>query len=95
MVMVRSMPVKPIAVMVGEHDTRIWRILHHYVDQSCEREDYSAVSTVGLDETSTRRSHNYVTLFVDFANSQVLFATEGKDASTVQRCHDDFAAHKR
>lgn len=94
MVMAKSMPVKAIAALVDEHDTRIWRIVHHYVDQAREKEDYSAVTTVGVDETSSKRGHNYVTLFADLATSKVLFATEGKDASTVQRFRDDFAKHK-
>jgi transposase len=28
------MPVKPIGELVGEHDTRIWRVIHHYVDEA-------------------------------------------------------------
>jgi len=94
MVMARSMAVKAIATIVGEHDTRIWRIVHHYVDQAREMEDYSAVTTVGVDEPSSKRGHNSVTLFADLARSKVLFATEGKDASTVERFRDDLVAHK-
>lgn len=94
MLMARSMAVKTIATLVGEHDTRIWRIIHHYVDQARAKEDYSAVTSVGVDETSSKRGHNYVTLFVDLARSKVLFATEGKDASTVERFRDDLVAHK-
>ena len=32
MTMVSAMPVKAVARMVGEHDTRLWRVIHHYVD---------------------------------------------------------------
>ena len=94
MAMAKSMPVKAIAAIIGEHDTRIWRIINHYVEQAREQEDYSAVTTVGVDETSSKRGHNYVTLFVDLAVSKVLFATEGKDASTVKRFRNDLAVHK-
>jgi transposase len=58
------------------------------------QKDYSAVTTVGVDETSSKHGHNYVTLFADLATSKVLFVTEGKDASTVQRFRDELAEHQ-
>ena len=94
MMIARSMPVKAIAAIVGEHDTRIWRIIHHYVEQARSQENYSAVTTLGVDETSSKSGHNSMTLFADLATSKVLFVTEGKDASTVQRFRDDLAAHQ-
>ena len=93
MVMAKAMPVNTIAAIVGEYDTRIWRIINHYVEQSRKQEDYSEVTTVGVDETASKRGHNYVSLFVDVAASKVLFATEGKDAATVKRFHDDLIVH--
>src|ERR1035441_7913509 len=41
MALVKEMPVKPIGELVGEHDTKIWRIVHHYVDQAVEAQDLS------------------------------------------------------
>lgn len=32
----RAMPVAAAARVVDEHDTRIWRVLHHYVDDARE-----------------------------------------------------------
>ena len=94
MAMAKSMPVNAIAAIVGEHDTRLWRIIHYYVDQARQQEDYSTVTSVGVDETSSKRGHNYVTLFADLTTSKVLFVTEGKEASTVQRFRDDLVAHR-
>ena len=94
MTLVKSMPVKTVASFVDEYDTRIWRILHHYVDQGRERADHSKVTHVGVDETSSKRGHNYVSLFVDLKEAQILFATAGKDASTVKRFQQDLIAHK-
>jgi transposase len=37
MALVKEMPVKAIGRLVGEHDTKIWRIVHHYVDRAVER----------------------------------------------------------
>jgi transposase len=60
MVLAREMPVLAITQLVGEHDTRLWRILHHYVDAARAKADFSTVETVGIDETSSRRGHQYI-----------------------------------
>jgi len=93
MMMAKAMPVKSIADIVKEHDTRLWRVLNHYVHESRQESDFSAVTEVGVDETSSKRGHNYVGLFVDMKSSQVLFTTEGKDASTLERFSADLEAH--
>ena len=93
MTMLSAMPVRTVAKMVGEHDTRLWRVLHHYVDQARARADASTVTRVAIDETAARRGHDYITLFVDIDQARVLFATEGKDAATVAAFADDLAAH--
>lgn len=93
MVLAKAMPVKTIAEFVNEHDTRLWRILHHYVDEARQAADHSQVKHVGMDETSRRKGHNYVSLFVDLDETRVLFATDGKDASTVDRFKEDLIAH--
>jgi hypothetical protein len=67
MALVAEMPVKAAAEIVGEHDTRCWRILHHYVDRAREATSHAGVSTIGIDETSSRRGQDYVSLFVDLA----------------------------
>jgi transposase len=93
MTLAKAMPVKTIAEFVNEHDTRLWRILHHYVDEARDKADYSDIRNVGMDETSRKRGHNYVSLFVDLDTPKVLFATEGKDASTVERFKQDLTDH--
>jgi len=93
MTMLSAMPVNAVARMVGEHDTRLWRVLHHYVEQARARGDASQVTRVAIDETAARRGHDYITLFVDIEQARVLFATQGRDAGTVAAFADDLAAH--
>src|SRR5689334_15552374 len=93
MTMVSAMPVKAVARIVDEHDTRLWRIVHHYVDEGRARTDASAVSRLAIDETAARRGHDDITLFVDIDQARVLFTTEGKDAATVAAFAEDLAAH--
>ena len=94
MIMAREMPVKALSRIVKEHDTRLWRILNHYVEEARREADFSSVKEVGVDETSNKRGHNYVTLFVDLEEPKTIFVTEGKDASTLSRFKEDLESHK-
>lgn len=91
--LVREMPVLAVARIVGEHDTRIWRIVHHYVKQARQLQDLSNVHHIAVDETSTARGHNYVTVVADTQQKRVIFVTPGKDASTLSRFVEDFSLH--
>lgn len=88
-----AMPVARAAVMLGEHDTRIWRILEHHVAAARACVDYSKVRKVGMDETAAARGQDYVSIFADSEKGRVLFATEGRDKATVAAFADDLAAH--
>ncbi len=93
MMMAREMPVKSVANIVGETDMRLWRIVNHYVDEAVEAQDLSGVERVGLDDTSSRRGHDYVTVFCDLDERRAVYVTEGRDASTVQRFTDFLGDH--
>jgi transposase len=90
----RHMPVSAASRLTGEHDTRLWRILEAYVEGARERTDMSGVSRIGVDETSFKPGHQYVTLVSDLDSRRVLFVTEGKDAQTMADFKTDFQAHK-
>jgi transposase len=89
----RKMPVLAVAQIVGEHDTRLWRLIDHWVNDARDRREDGAVKEVGIDETSSKRGHNYISVFVDLEKRRVLFATPGKDAATVEAFAKDLAAH--
>ncbi len=93
MTMLSAMPVSAVARMVGEHDTRLWRVIHHYVGEAREAMDASGVTRVAIDETAAARGHTYISLFVDIDQARVLFATQGKDAATVAAFAEDLRAH--
>jgi transposase len=93
MALVREMPVNAAAALLGEHDTRIWRVIDHYVQSARAKADYSEVCRVGMDETSSRRGHNYISLFFDMDRRQLLFGTEGHDHETVKAFAEDLKAH--
>lgn len=88
-----GMTPRSVGRLIGEHDTRIWRLLDHYVQIARKEEDFSDVRALGVDETSRRRGHKYVTVFTDLQQSKVLFVTEGKDAATIGAFKEDLKAH--
>ena len=55
MALVKEMPVNALAGLVGEHDTKIWRVVHHYVDAAVDAQDLSGMTRLGLDDTNFRR----------------------------------------
>jgi transposase len=84
MALVAEMPVAAVAALIGEEDKRIWRIVHHYVDRAVEAQDLSGLERAGLDETSSRRGQNYVSVFADLDERRAVYVTEGRDQGTVQ-----------
>lgn len=88
----KNMTVNNVADTVGENDTRLWRIILHYVEKARALADYSDVSKIGMDETS-KKGRNYISVFVDIEKRKVLFVADGKDQTTVDRFTEDFLAH--
>lgn len=93
MTLMQDMPIRAVSELVGECDTRLWRVLDHYVTTGRDARSLESVTTLGIDETAARRGHHYVTLAVDTATGAVIFATPGKDAATVTALTEDFEAH--
>ncbi len=81
LLLLREMPVAAVARIVGENDTRLWRMLKAHVAVAYPQADWSNVVCVGCDEMSVRKGHHYVSVFCDMIGKRVLFAVEGKDKS--------------
>ena len=88
-----SMPVVKIAELVDEHDTKIWRIIRRHVNLAHAVADYSDVHSIGVDETSCKKGHKYVTVFVDMDESKVIHVTEGKDSETINELKEELPYH--
>ena len=59
-----------------------------------QKEDFSEVKEIGVDETSCNKGHDYISVFCDLDKRRVIYATQGKDASTVKAFTEDLEAHK-
>lgn len=78
----KEMPVSSVSSTLKETAPRIWRVFTHWIQKAFRKDDLSSVRQVGVDETSRRKGHNYITQFVDLETRRTLFVTEGKDAKT-------------
>ena len=93
MKLAKRMPVLQVGKLLGETDKRLWRVIHFYVDEARSNEDFSDVVSIGLDETSRKKGHEYITLVADIKHNKVIFACEGKDSSTITSFSEDFQHH--
>jgi len=89
----QQMSVSAAASHLGENDTRLWRVLEHYVKEAHARKDWSQVRRIMVDETSARRGHRYVTVVVDAESRDLLFMAEGRGGETLQAFAQEMAAH--
>ena len=90
----KHLPVNVLSKMVKVSNYKIWSILEKYVDETLKTNDYSEVTAVGVDETSSKKGHNYISLFVDLNKKKTIFIAEGKDSDTIKQFKDDLEAHK-
>ncbi len=95
MALVKEMPVKAIARLVDEHDTKIWRVVHHYVDQAVEAQDLGGMKELGIDDTSFRRGQSYVSVFcdLDVSERRAVFVADGRGQETVEQFAGFLGAH--
>ncbi len=93
LLLMREMPMSQVGKLVGESDTRLWRMLFKHVDGAYAEADFSNVCCVGVDEMSVRKGQEYVSVFADLVGKRVIFATEGKDKSTWERFVEALEEH--
>lgn len=89
----KSMPVNQVGALVNESDDKLWRMLDSYVETARSFENFKDVTAVGVDETSKKKHHDYISLFVDLKKRKTIFVTEGKSNKTVKKFVKDLESH--
>ncbi len=87
------MPINKVGELIIETDDKLWRMLEKYIELSREFENFSELKSIGIDETSKRKHHEYITLFVDMKKRKTVFITEGKSSETVKDFKEDLELH--
>lgn len=89
----RELPVRQAARQMRVASKRLWRRIKHYVDVARAKDDMSGVRHVGIDETSVKRGHEYITVAHDLQAKRLLFACPGRDHATIEAFAADLRAH--
>ena len=77
-----EMPVATVAETTKETAPRIWRVFRHWIEKARTDLSFASVTRIGVDETSSRKGHRYITNFVDLDTHALLFSVEGKGFET-------------
>lgn len=91
--LVTVMPVLTASRFLNVSDDKLWRLIEKYVVTARAKENYSNVKAIGVDETSRKKGHNYITLFADLDKRKSVFITEGKDSNVFPCFILDLASH--
>src|SRR2546428_10157308 len=79
-----EMTVSGISQLVDEYDQRLWAVLNYWVKDALAQDDQSGLTQLGMDETSTRKGHHYVTIAADLATRRVVNVQVGKGKKEVE-----------
>lgn len=88
--MCTNMPVHKVGQILGISDRKLWHVLDCYVSKGESQADHREVEAIGMDETSLKRGHEYITLFVDLKDRKTIYIAPGKDHRTVEEFAIDF-----
>ena len=80
--MCTNMPVHRACQILGVSDRKLWKVLDAYVFKGELQADHAHVQAIGIDETSLKRGHDYISLFVDLSERKTIHVSPGKDHKT-------------
>jgi transposase len=83
-----EMPVNKAASILDVYAKRLWTVFNYWVSRAVDKDDVSDVEKVGIDETSSKKGHKYVTIAADLNERRVIFVTPGKDEQSIQELHN-------
>ena len=89
----RELPVNQAARLMRVAAKRLWTRIAHYVPLARAQDDMSGVRQIGVDETSAKKGHDYITVVHDLDAKRLLFACAGRDHETLKSFADDLRVH--
>ena len=79
--LMREMLVKRAVQILGNSDSRMWRMLFAHVKAKYVRLSFDNVVWLGADGLNRRTEHKYLTVFSNLMTKRVLFAPPDEEAS--------------
>ena len=84
-----EMPVSKAADIMDVYPQRLWNVFSYWIGKAHQNDCQSETTVLGIDETSSKKGHSYVTVAVDMDERRVIYAVPGKGADTI----DAIAGH--
>ena len=78
-----EMPINKVGSTIRVEPHRVWRVFNHWVEEGVKKDDLSTVTQVGIDDTSSKKGHNYVTVNVDLEKRRVIHVSEGRGTEAI------------
>lgn len=79
-----EMPVSKVSECTKVTSPRIWRVFNYWIRRAVSKDKLDTVTQIGMDETSKKKGHNYITLFADLEQRRTIHVCEGRDAATIK-----------
>lgn len=89
----RELPVNQAARQLRVKAKRLWTRIAFYIQAARAKDDMSGVRRIGVDETSAKKGHDYITVVHDLEARRLLFACPGRGHETLEAFTQDLAAH--
>ena len=84
----RQMSMSAISKEIHESDSNLWRVFKYYTRKGIEeRIDLETTTRIAVDETATKRGHNYITIFTDMDSGDVILVEEGRKKEVFKKLY--------
>jgi transposase len=80
----KEMSVNKIGKLLRVNPNRVWTIFNYWIERAYIADEPEVPKKLGLDETSKRKGHDYITLGVNLEERRVLHVAEGKGKEAVK-----------
>ena len=80
-----EMPVNKVGSTLRVVANRLWRVFNYWVNDAVSKDNLANVTQIGIDETSSKKGHNYVTVCADLETRRVIFVAPGREGSVVDK----------
>ena len=84
-----EMPINKVARTMRLVANRLWRIFNYWIKDAVSEDKLENVKNIGIDETSSKKGHKYVTITADLDSKRVIHVTAGKDSDCIQKMSED------
>lgn len=80
-----EMPLTRVGKILNINSHRVWTIFNYWIKKAYDSDNPKTITNLGIDETSSKRGHKYITIAVDLNERRIFHVTKGKDKNAVKQ----------